>query len=69
MQIHMAIVMKTTKKETNNGLARIATYVEEERKQGPIVLIDDGDTYQGTIMSDAIYNKKKRRNSSYVKSS
>ncbi|ERT61508.1 2',3'-cyclic-nucleotide 2'-phosphodiesterase/3'-nucleotidase [Peptoniphilus koenoeneniae] len=47
------------KEGKNNGLARIATYVEEERKKGPIVLIDDGDTYQGTIMSDAIYNKKK----------
>ncbi len=43
----------------NNGMARISTYVEEKRRENPnTILIDNGDTYQGTILADAIYNKK-----------
>lgn len=47
-------------KETkNNGMARIMSYVESIRKENKnVVLIDNGDTFQGTILSDAIYNKK-----------
>ncbi|NLY21029.1 MAG: bifunctional metallophosphatase/5'-nucleotidase [Tissierellia bacterium] len=46
-------------KETDkDGVARIATYLEELRKTEPnVVLIDNGDTYQGSIMSDAVFNK------------
>lgn len=47
-------------KETeNNGTARVYTYVNQVKEQNPnIVLIDNGDTYQGTILADAVYNKK-----------
>ena len=47
-------------KETpNNGMARLSTYVNEVRASNPnTILIDDGDTYQGTILADAVYNKK-----------
>lgn len=47
------------KETTNNGLARVSTYVNELRSENPnVILIDNGDTYQGNILSDAIYNKK-----------
>ncbi len=47
-------------KETdNNGLARIASYIEEVRSQVPyVILVDNGDTVQGNIMTDDIYNKQ-----------
>lgn len=48
-------------KETNNsGLARAYTYIEKVRKENPgnIVLVDNGDTIQGNILTDDIYNKK-----------
>lgn len=42
----------------NNGMARISTYLKEIRAKNPnTILIDNGDTYQGTILADAIYNK------------
>lgn len=42
----------------NNGLARVSTYLKATRAQNPnTILIDNGDTYQGTILADAIYNK------------
>jgi len=42
----------------NNGLARISTYVNEVRNSNPnMILIDNGDTYQGTILADAVFNK------------
>lgn len=44
---------------TNNGAARIYSYIKQVRKENPnTILIDNGDTYQGTILADAIYNKK-----------
>lgn len=47
------------KETTNNGLARISTYVNEVRKTAPnLLLIDNGDTYQGNILTDDIYRKK-----------
>ena len=48
-------------KETiNNGIARVYSYIESVRKENPgnVVLIDDGDTFQGTILTDDIYNKQ-----------
>lgn len=48
-----------SKETTNDGLARVATYVNEVRNKNPnVILIDNGDTYQGNILADAIYNKK-----------
>lgn len=44
---------------SNNGMARISSYVNEVREENTNVLVvDNGDTYQGTILADAIYNKK-----------
>ena len=44
---------------SNNGMARISIYLKEMRDKNPnTILIDNGDTYQGTILADAIYNKK-----------
>lgn len=43
---------------TDNGLARISTYVKEVRETSKnVILLDNGDTYQGNIMTDDIYNK------------
>lgn len=43
----------------NNGMARIYGYVESVRKETPnVVLIDNGDTIQGTILTDDLYNKR-----------
>lgn len=43
----------------NNGLARIASYIRKKREEGDnLILIDNGDSYQGSILSDAIYNKR-----------
>ena len=47
------------KESTNNGMARVSTYVNQVRAQNPnTILLDNGDTYQGTILADAVYNKK-----------
>jgi len=47
------------KDTTNTGMARIASYVEEVRSQEPyVVLVDNGDTIQGNIMTDDLYNKR-----------
>lgn len=44
--------------ETTDGLARVATYVDQTRAQNPnTILVDAGDTIQGTIMTDDLYNK------------
>ncbi|MCR4657477.1 MAG: 5'-nucleotidase C-terminal domain-containing protein [Lachnospiraceae bacterium] len=43
----------------NNGMARLYTYIEQVRKENPIVfLVDAGDDIQGTIMTDDIANKE-----------
>ncbi|MDT4761616.1 bifunctional metallophosphatase/5'-nucleotidase [Sphaerochaeta sp. PS] len=47
------------KETTNNGMARIASYVEEVRsKEQHVILVDNGDVIQGNIMTDDIYNKQ-----------
>ena len=48
------------KETTKDGLARVATYVGQVRKdQGAdnVVLVDDGDLFQGTLLTDDLYNK------------
>ena len=43
---------------TNDGMARLYTYIKRVRKENPIVfLVDGGDNIQGTIMTDDIANK------------
>ncbi len=47
------------KETTNNGMARVYSYVQEVRNENPnTLLVDNGDTIQGTIMTDDIYNKQ-----------
>ena len=47
------------KETTNNGMARVYTYIQEVRKENPnTILVDGGDTIQGTILTDDIYNKQ-----------
>ena len=45
---------------TNNGMARIYTYVQQVRAEEGVTsfLVDGGDTIQGTILSDDLYNKE-----------
>ncbi|MHB9295952.1 2',3'-cyclic-nucleotide 2'-phosphodiesterase / 3'-nucleotidase [Pillotina sp. SPG140] len=44
---------------TNSGFARIASYVDSVRTENPhTIVLDNGDTYQGTIMTDDLYNKQ-----------
>ena len=43
---------------SNNGMARLNTYIQQVRKENPnVVLIDAGDAIQGTLLADALYNK------------
>ncbi len=47
------------KETTNNGLARVYTYIQQVRAENPnTILIDNGDTVQGNILTDDIYNKQ-----------
>lgn len=47
------------KATTNNGMARVYSYVQQVRSENPnTLLVDNGDTIQGTIMTDDIYNKQ-----------
>ncbi len=42
----------------NNGMARLYTYIKRTREENPnTILIDNGDTIQGNIMTDDLYNK------------
>ena len=44
---------------TNNGMARIATYIQQVRSEHPnVILVDNGDTIQGNILTDDLYNKR-----------
>ena len=44
---------------TNDGLARVATYVQEVRESGvAMLLIDNGDAFQGNILTDDVFNKR-----------
>ena len=46
------------KESTGDGLARVATYVSQVRAENPnTILVDAGDTIQGTIMTDDLYSK------------
>lgn len=48
-------------KEANLGLAKISGYVNELRKERGlenVVLVDNGDNIQGTILTDDLYNSK-----------
>ncbi len=48
-----------SKETANNGWARLATYIKQVREENPnVILMDNGDTYQGTILSDDVYNKR-----------
>lgn len=43
----------------NDGLARVAAYVRELRESGTeILLIDNGDVFQGNMLTDDVYNKR-----------
>ena len=43
------------KESTNNGMARLYTYIQQVRDENPnTILIDAGDDIQGTIMTDDI---------------
>ncbi|MGD1818398.1 MAG: 5'-nucleotidase C-terminal domain-containing protein [Pleomorphochaeta sp.] len=48
------------KETTNTGMARAYTYIKEVRKENPnnVILVDNGDTIQGNILTDDIYNKQ-----------
>lgn len=46
------------KETTNNGMARLYTYIEQVRKENPnTILVDAGDDIQGTILTDDLANK------------
>ena len=46
------------KESSADGLARISTYVNEVRRENPnTILVDAGDTIQGTILTDDLYSK------------
>ncbi|WP_019913723.1 bifunctional metallophosphatase/5'-nucleotidase [Paenibacillus sp. HW567] len=43
----------------NDGMARVASYVQEVRQSGAaVILIDNGDVFQGNILTDDVYNKR-----------
>lgn len=46
-------------KEASNGLAKVSTYANEvrnEKGEDNVVMIDNGDIIQGTILTDDLYN-------------
>lgn len=44
---------------TNNGMARLYTYIQQVREKNPLTfLVDGGDDIQGTIMTDDIANRE-----------
>jgi 2',3'-cyclic-nucleotide 2'-phosphodiesterase/3'-nucleotidase len=47
---------------TNDGMARVAAYVREIRGTGAeVILIDNGDVFQGNMLTDDVYNKRPDR--------
>ncbi len=51
-----------SKETRNDGMARLYTYIQQVRRECPnVILIDNGDTIQGTIMTDDLYNKAPER--------
>ncbi|MGN0905740.1 MAG: metallophosphoesterase, partial [Bullifex sp.] len=50
------------KETTNNGMARLYSFISKEREAHPdLILIDGGDDIQGTILSDDLANKDERK--------
>lgn len=48
--------------ETDDGMARLYTYIQQVREENPnTILIDAGDEIQGTITTDEIYNQEPDR--------
>lgn len=48
------------KESGKDGMARVSTYVNTVRAENPnTILVDAGDTIQGTIMTDDLYCKGK----------
>ena len=46
------------KESSGDGLARVSTYVNQVRAENPnTILVDAGDTIQGTIMTDDLYSR------------
>lgn len=44
---------------TNDGIARVASYVREVRQSGAeVILIDNGDVFQGNMLTDDVFNKR-----------
>jgi 5'-nucleotidase len=41
-----------SEKDDHGGLRRLAAYVEQERARGPVLLLDSGDMWSGTLLSD-----------------
>lgn len=47
-----------SKESSDNGMARLYTYIKKERETNPdLILLDAGDNIQGTIMTDDLANK------------
>lgn len=47
-----------SKESSDNGMARLYTYIKKEREATPdLILLDAGDNIQGTIMTDDLANK------------
>ncbi|MHC1692884.1 MAG: bifunctional UDP-sugar hydrolase/5'-nucleotidase [Sphaerochaetaceae bacterium] len=47
------------KETANNGMARVYSYVKEVRETNAnVILVDNGDTIQGNILTDDLYNKR-----------
>lgn len=47
-----------SKESSDNGMARLYTYIKKEREANPdLILLDAGDNIQGTIMTDDLANK------------
>jgi 5'-nucleotidase len=38
--------------DDHGGLRRLAAYVDQERSRGPVLLLDSGDMWSGTLLSD-----------------
>ncbi|WP_083675843.1 bifunctional metallophosphatase/5'-nucleotidase [Paenibacillus borealis] len=44
---------------TNDGMVRVASYVREIRQSGAeVILIDNGDVFQGNMLTDDVFNKR-----------
>ncbi len=60
--VHSDIVgyyYEDNKESKNTGLSRVYTYVKKVRMENPgnVILVDNGDSLQGNILTDDLYNK------------